>query len=348
MTTSNDREATVRKSQSLIRISSVVFIIAALFYLAVGVMGFLSANAGDLGYSAPTEALLLLSGIALAMGLFYLIAGILGLRAARDCRKVAPYCAISVMLAVLVSAAQVLDDYSSVGEALRGDIVGILELVFCVLAVINAIAALSLMGYNRRCGEQVPQAAVTPAAPAPAVPETPAASMAAAPIELRISSKIGSILHDKMDVVDAQGNVAYRVHSKAVSMSDRTFIEDAAGNEVASIHAKMVSVHDTYYVDMADGVSFELSRELLHLADVVNIDALGWQLRGSNMLEFSFGIYDEAGSVVATCRRHLLDLHDTYEVSVNDVAHADEIVAIFVVMKHILEHRAESAAASRE
>lgn len=163
------------------------------------------------------------------------------------------------------------------------------------------------------------------------------------PLELRISSKLMSITR-KMNVLDAAGEVVYRVRSKAVSLNDRTFIEDAQGAEVADIHAKVISIHDVYYVDMADGVSFELSRELLHLNDVINIDALGWQLRSRNFLDFDFDVTDPTGALVASAKRKIFSLHSEYLVTVYDRAQADEVVALFVIMKHIVEQRAASAA----
>lgn len=343
MTASSRAEATIRKSQLLIRIASVVFIIAALLILGFGVMAFLSLGTGD-AYPAPAGMMALLSAATLAIGAFYLVTGIFGLRTARDRFKVKPYCILSVILAVIVFAEQALAGYSAVGSALDKNAAGIITLAFCVLTALNAMAALSLAGYNRRCPQEgVPTSA--PTAPVAAASASQPAPVSTVPLQLRISSKFGSILHDKMEVLDAADNVVYRVHSKAVSLADRTFVEDADGNEVASIHAKVVSLlHGTYYVDMADGVSFEMSQELMHIKDVINIDALGWQLRGSNILEFSFDILDAADRVVATCKRHLVDVHDTYELAINDTAHIDEVVAIFVVLRHIMEHRAEAAA----
>ena len=112
-------------------------------------------------------------------------------------------------------------------------------------------------------------------------------------MKLQIKSKVVSI-HDKIDVLDENENPVYRVHTKAVTIHDKTYIEDAAGNEVAYIHAKAVSIHHVYYVEMANGETFELKESLKHIRDFVDIEPLGWQLRGDSILEFNFQIYDAA------------------------------------------------------
>lgn len=311
---------------------------------------------GVIAFSALPAALMLLTAI-------------FGFRAARDRFRIMPFCVASVIYSVLMLASMALDGFASAFTALTQGLTGILGLAYNVLVLVSACIAVGIVGYNKRhpkdeqeipAPEHVPDTArvAEAAAPTPidaSEPEaleaapagTPASAAGGAPLELRISSKIGSVIHDKMDVLDAHDNVIYRVSSAAISLHDRTEIEDAAGNKVADIHAKLISIHNRYYVEMADGVKFEMASELFHLKDVVNIDELGWQLRGDHMIEFNFDIEDQAtGAKVAHASRQLVSLHDTYTVEVFDRARADEIVAIFVVMKHILEHRQQAAASS--
>lgn len=155
-------------------------------------------------------------------------------------------------------------------------------------------------------------------------------------MQLQIKSKILS-LHDKMDVLDENGNVVYRVHTKALTVHDKTYIENAAGNEVAYLHAKTFSIHHIYYVEMSNGESFEFRDELMHIKDCVDIEPLGWQLRGKNILEFDFQVFDSQENVLAKAHRKYVSIHDTYLVDVLDESKADEIVAIFVIMKHLVE-----------
>ena len=150
-------------------------------------------------------------------------------------------------------------------------------------------------------------------------------------------------IHDKSDVLDENGNLLYRVHSRALSIHDKTYIEDTSGNEVAYIHAKAVSIHHVYYVELASGASFELHEELNHVKDVIDVEPIGWQLRGDSIIEFDFHVYDDQQRTVATAHRNVVSLHDIYDMDVLDESKADIVVAIFVIMRHIVEQRNQAA-----
>lgn len=351
----NNAEKNKHRSQAFIRIASYVFVVAALLCFALAML--FHAAAGDpealaeAGGAEALEACNILMAISAAEGVFYLVLGILGLRCAHDASKAMPFAVLSVILAAVTVFEQMTTNYSAVTNAVTSGGFDMLYLVLVVFSVGSAFAAFSLVNYNKRhpagetstpAPEYVPES-MRQTGVAPFSSARVSTGKGGQPLELRLSSKIGSVLHDKIDILDSHDNVIYRVSSKAVSISDRTFIEDAAGNQVASIHAKVVSIHSIYYVEMADGTQFELSRELMHLKDVVNIDALGWQLSGDNMLEFSFHIVDAQGAVVAEASRALVSMHDTYTVTIYDRSVTDEVVAVFVIMKHIMEHRAAEA-----
>lgn len=164
-------------------------------------------------------------------------------------------------------------------------------------------------------------------------------------MKLHIKAKVVSI-HDKMEVLDESDEVVYRVSSKAISIHDKTRIEDAAGNEIAFIHAKAVSIHHVYYVEMADGTSFTMKEELTHLRDHIDVEELGWQLRGENVLAFDFGVYDADGRLLATAHRKLVSMHGIYDIDIVDENRADELIALFVVVKHIIDQRQQVATTS--
>lgn len=166
-------------------------------------------------------------------------------------------------------------------------------------------------------------------------------------VKLQIKSKAVSI-HGKTDVLDEAGTVVYRTHTKAVTVHDKTYLEDADGNEVAYIHAKAVSIHNVHYIDMASGESLELKEELKHIRDFVDIEPIGWQLRGDGILDFNFQIYDENGTVVATAHRKFASLHGIYDMEVLDESRMDVIVAIFIVIKRIVEIRGENTGGGYE
>ena len=146
-------------------------------------------------------------------------------------------------------------------------------------------------------------------------------------------------LHHAVEVLDQNDDVLYRVKSNAISLHDTTHITDAQGNEVAKIHAKTLSLHNIYYVAMTESQSFELSSELFHLNDVIDIPELNWQLQG-DIFEFDFQVIDNAtGSLLAQAQREIVTLHGVYDLAVYDEAHRDELVAVFAVLKHLIDRR---------
>ena len=328
-----------RGSLLFIRISSLLFLLVSLAYLGLGALSVTAL--GKAGDQAARDSLMLFAVFCFVLGAVLLVTAVLGLRTAHNRFHVKPYRACIAVVAVVLAAGELLTDYQGISRVLVGEGFTTLTIGFCILAVCSLVASSSVLAYNKRHPEGEKDV------PAPEyVPDSMGASATASDggsLQLRISSKLGSLLHNKIDVLDAHDNAIFRVHSKAVSMTDQTFIEDAAGNEVAVIKAKLVSIHGTYEVEMADGTSFELSQELFRLRDVVRIDALGWTLRGKNVLGFDFDICDARGSVIARAHREALSLRDTYVVDVLDRSDADEVAAIFVVMKHIIERRQKQA-----
>ncbi|WP_080802220.1 LURP-one-related/scramblase family protein [Arabiibacter massiliensis] len=159
-------------------------------------------------------------------------------------------------------------------------------------------------------------------------------------MNLHIKANVISI-HHKMEVLDDADQPVYRASSKAITLHDRTYLEDAAGNEVAYIHAKAVSLHHVYYVEMAGGQSFELSEQLFHMKDIIDVPDLGWQIRG-NVLAFDFEVVDADERVLALAHRKLVSVHGVYDLEIADEGHADELVALFIVVNHIVQSRSDA------
>jgi uncharacterized protein YxjI len=150
-------------------------------------------------------------------------------------------------------------------------------------------------------------------------------------------------LHRHMDITDDHGNIVYQSDSKFPSIHDKTDITDAAGAHVAHIERKILTLHERHFITMADGTSFELSNELLHLIkDITNIEGLGWQLRG-NILGLNFTLYDENGEVVAVIGQKLLSIHDKYCIDIYQPEHEKTVVAILVTLQHMMKDRAAAA-----
>ncbi len=154
-----------------------------------------------------------------------------------------------------------------------------------------------------------------------------------------ITGRLASI-HKKMDITDANGEVAYTVAAKVASAHHTTYVTNATtGQQIAEINAKVVSIHHIYYVDMADGTHFQLSTQLFHLKDIKDIPELDMQLHG-NIMDFNFTIVDtKTGEDLAHGHRRLASLHRIYDLEVLDESRVDELVCIFVVLKRMIDIR---------
>ena len=159
------------------------------------------------------------------------------------------------------------------------------------------------------------------------------------------SSKVLS-LHRHTDITDAQGSVVYQANTKFFTIRDKTDITDAQGRQVAHIEKKIFTLHSRHFITMADGTKFELSREILHIyKDVMNIEGLGWQLRG-NAFGLNFELYDPQGGVIAVISQKLLSLHDKYCIDIYRPEFEGIVVAILITLQHMIKDRQNAAASS--
>lgn len=157
-------------------------------------------------------------------------------------------------------------------------------------------------------------------------------------MKLQMKAKIASI-HNKIKILDEHGTPVYHVQSKVISIHNTTYLTDADGDEVAKITAKVVSLHDTHLIEMRDGTAVELQSELFHLTkDVLNIDALGWQILG-DVVQHNYQLVDERGQILARTHRKWMTLHNTYEIEVVDEEQMDLIVAVLVALDKIVMDR---------
>ena len=159
------------------------------------------------------------------------------------------------------------------------------------------------------------------------------------------SSKVFS-LHHHIDITDDQERVVYQATSKFFSIKDKTDIVDAQGNQVAHIERKVFSLHERHSVTMADGTSFGVSNELLHLIkDITNIEGLGWQLRG-NIAGLNFELYDQEERIIAVIGQKAFSLHDKYCIDIYRPELEQIVVAILVTLIHMMKDRENSVSFS--
>ena len=100
---------------------------------------------------------------------------------------------------------------------------------------------------------------------------------------------------------------------------------------------------------MADGQSFELSNEIMHIIkDVTNIEGLGWQLNG-NCLELNFALSDTNGRIISSVGSKVFSIHDRFSIDIYQPQYEKEVIAIVITLQHMLQKRRaarEVAAAS--
>ena len=162
---------------------------------------------------------------------------------------------------------------------------------------------------------------------------------------LYTSTKVFTI-HHHIDIMDDNEQVVYQARSKAISIKDKTDIVDASGKHVAHIERQVFTIHEKHHVTMADGMSFTLSTELLHLVkEVINIEGLGWQLRG-NVAELNFEIYDTDDSVVAVIGQKMMSLHDKYCIDIYRPELEGIVVAVLITLQHIIADREKARSSS--
>ena len=156
-------------------------------------------------------------------------------------------------------------------------------------------------------------------------------------------------IRKQIDIMDDNNNIVYQSLSQFFSIHDYTELTKVGKGVVANISRKVFSFHDTHFIEMADGQSFTISRELMHVVrDVINIEELGWSLNG-HMMHMNYYINDKNGDVVAAVGQKFLSINDRFSIDIYKPQYEDEIVAIFVVLAHMLQddrNKSSSSSAS--
>lgn len=167
-----------------------------------------------------------------------------------------------------------------------------------------------------------------------------------APVRSLFTTSKVFTLHKLIDITDENENVIYHSSTKFPSIHDKTDITDVQGNQVAHVERKFFSIHERHFVTMADGLSFEISNEVMHIIkDITNIVGLGWQLKG-NVLGLNFELYDENGEVIAVIAQKMFSIHDKYCIDIYKPEHERVVVTILVTLQHMIKDREAASSAS--
>ena len=149
-------------------------------------------------------------------------------------------------------------------------------------------------------------------------------------------------MHRRIDVTDEKDSLKYYTQSSIFALKGKTEIMDADGNVIAHLEKKPISLHEKHFVTMADGTSFTLSNELVHIIkDVTNIEGLGWQLQG-NIIGLTFNLLDEKGQPVARVEKSAISVHDKYFMGIYQPDKEQIVVAIVIQLEKMIEARNEN------
>ena len=149
-------------------------------------------------------------------------------------------------------------------------------------------------------------------------------------------------LHRRIDITDEEGSLKYYTQSSIIAIKGKTDIMDAGGNVIAHLEKRLVSLHEKHFVTMADGTSFTLSNELLHIVkDITNIEGLGWQLQG-NIIGLTFNLLDQNGQPVARVEKNAISVHDRYSMGIYQPDKEQIVVAIVIQLEKMIEARNEN------
>ena len=148
--------------------------------------------------------------------------------------------------------------------------------------------------------------------------------------------------HRRIDITDAEGGLKYYTQSSIFALKGKTDIMDAGGNVVAHLEKRPISLHEKHFITMADGRSFTLSNEILHIIkDITNIEGLGWQLQG-NIIGLTFNLLDEYGRPIARVEKQAISVHDKYSIGIYQPDQEEAVVAIVIQLEKMIEARSEN------
>lgn len=197
-----------------------------------------------------------------------------------------------------------------------------------------------------------------PAGGNPAVSVVGPQFMAPYPVDLTIVRKMMTISEGNFGVIDANGNIMFKVKGKFLSLRDRRILLDAAGNPILSLQQKIISLHrrwEVYRGDSKDSkdLLFTVKKSSLlqfkteldvFLASNSSEHNCDFKIKGS-WLERSCSIYaGNTSAIIAQMhRKHSVSSvvmgKDKFAVTVYPNVDYAFIVALIVILEEINEDR---------
>lgn len=121
---------------------------------------------------------------------------------------------------------------------------------------------------------------------------------------------------DSYDIYDEAGTVVYRVKGK-VSLGHKLVIYDANGTEVGMVSQRILAFLPKFEIYKNGQCVGCLKKSLSLFIPHYNLDYKNWHIEGS-FLEWDYSILDSFGTTVATIRKEIFNLTDTYVIDVDN------------------------------
>lgn len=147
-------------------------------------------------------------------------------------------------------------------------------------------------------------------------------------MKLILKQKMFSLL-DSFDVYGEDGSIAYKVKSE-LALAHKLKIYSPQGNELGEVSQKIISITPTFELYENGKKIGSIKKQLLKLfGSAYSIESLGWTAKG-NFTERNYSIHDSNGNLVATIKKQLLNLTDTYVLDIVNPQHALHVL-MFVI-----------------
>ena len=120
---------------------------------------------------------------------------------------------------------------------------------------------------------------------------------------------------DSYDVYDENGNKVYEVKGQ-IAWGHCQKIFDNNGKELGKIQEQKIAITPTFTVSTGGKKIGQIKRKMVSfLRPSYDINYNGWKLDG-NITEWNYKIKDSNNNIIATIRKELLNLTDTYSLDI--------------------------------
>ena len=135
-------------------------------------------------------------------------------------------------------------------------------------------------------------------------------------------------LHHRFYVYDEDGNQAYEISSKMISIGDKTTLYDMKGGKHAYIEQRILHLMPHYDIYLEDHLACSINKRIRLLKNDYGLSN-GYRVDG-NILALNFTIIDSHGKKMGSIKRKLISIGDRYEITIFD--HQQELLALAILI----------------